>query len=99
MTTPMNALKVIKNNMAESEDGSSSEHGKKNGQFYISRDDSVDNTPVDPSYKHKVLKHTGSSIESEDFDQFESNYAKVLVLYTGGTIGMRSHGGGKVLIQ
>ena len=48
---------------------------------------------IDPSYKPKVLKRSGQSIDSNEFDLY--NQAKILVLYSGGTIGMKSHGGGK----
>ncbi len=48
---------------------------------------------VDPSYRPKVLKRSGQSIDSPEFDV--RNQAKILVLYCGGTIGMRSHGGGE----
>ena len=49
---------------------------------------------IDPSYKPKVLKRSGQSIDSNEFDLH--NQAKILVLYSGGTIGMKSHGGGKM---
>ena len=48
---------------------------------------------TDPSYKRKVLKHSVSSIESEDFNPEKES--RVLVLYTGGTIGMKVHDGGE----
>ena len=50
---------------------------------------------IDPSYRPKVLKRSGLSIESNEFDLH--NQAKILVLYCGGTIGMKSHGGGNYL--
>ena len=52
---------------------------------------------IDPSYRPKLLKRSGLSIESNEFDLV--NQAKILVLYCGGTIGMKSHGGGKTLVQ
>ena len=52
---------------------------------------------IDPSYRPKVLKRSGLSIESNEFDIY--NQAKILVLYCGGTIGMKSHGGGKMIFK
>ena len=49
----------------------------------------------DPSYRHKILRRSGTSIESEDFNPEKET--RVLVLYTGGTIGMKVHDGGKIL--
>ena len=50
---------------------------------------------IDPSYKPKILKHSGQSIDSpEEFTPEEKTY-NVLVLYTGGTIGMRADTGGQ----
>ena len=52
---------------------------------------------VDPSYKPKVLKVSGTSIGLNEY--VEKNQAKILVLYSGGTIGMRSHHGGEYLLS
>lgn len=46
----------------------------------------------DPSYKPKVLKKSSTSFDSDDFDPEKET--RLLVLYTGGTIGMKVHGGG-----
>ena len=58
---------------------------------------------VDPSYKPKVLKLQGTSIDADEFSVKSKarakDYAKVLVLYTGGTIGMKSIDGGKQKIK
>ena len=51
--------------------------------------------PLDPSYTPKVLKTSGNSIVKRIEFEHETNSAKILVLYCGGTIGMRSYGGGK----
>ena len=49
---------------------------------------------LDPSYTPKLLKATGVSIaDHADFEN-EPNSAKILVLYCGGTIGMKSTSGG-----
>ena len=66
--------------------------------FYVKADsvevssDHIDH--VDPSYRPKLLKHSGTSL-TESADWGEGNLARLLVLYTGGTIGMRSQAGGK----
>ena len=57
------------------------------------RTSSTDSVFKDPSYKQKILKLSGTSIESEDFNPEKET--RVLVLYTGGTIGMKVHDGGK----
>lgn len=79
--------------MAHREDG---ENDRQSCKFYA-QEESLDTfsdslAHIDPSYKHKLLKPSGTSIESTEWEQ---NIAKILVLYSGGTIGMRSHGGGK----
>lgn len=51
---------------------------------------------VDPSYKPKKLKFTGTSMESSDFEFDPEKETRILVLYSGGTIGMKSYDGGKL---
>lgn len=53
---------------------------------------------VDPSFVPKTLKGRGSLRHFESSDEEEAVRSTVLVLYSGGTIGMRSHDGGKLLI-
>jgi L-asparaginase/Glu-tRNA(Gln) amidotransferase subunit D len=53
---------------------------------------------VDPSYRPKILKKSGHSFDIVTSPSAEDPYesiSRILVLYCGGTIGMRSHGGGK----
>lgn len=83
---------VKTSNMADYEEGDSDEYNESSDE--ASRPSlSGGDHPADPSYRHKKLNKSGSIIESQDY---ELNYAKILVLYTGGTIGMRSHSGGEV---
>ncbi|XP_064624902.1 L-asparaginase-like isoform X2 [Lineus longissimus] len=56
-------------------------------KFYIPEDEEHDQPPVDPSYKPKLLKQY--SLHIEEIDEI----GKVLVLYTGGTIGMKCRNG------
>ncbi|XP_074662168.1 L-asparaginase-like [Tubulanus polymorphus] len=79
--------------MADSNTGvCSSEKQTASPSFKIGGDNSDEEeeaSVIDPSYRRKLLK--GFSIENvQDYGSFE---AKVLVLYTGGTIGMKCHNG------
>lgn len=53
---------------------------------------------LDPSFVPKTLKGRGSLQHFESSEEEEAVRSKVLVLYSGGTIGMRSHDGGKSLV-
>jgi len=46
---------------------------------------------IDPSYTPKILKPSGPSIDLSDEISPSENLANVLVLYSGGTIGMMAH--------
>ncbi|XP_023932689.1 L-asparaginase-like isoform X2 [Lingula anatina] len=48
-------------------------------------------TSMDPSYRPKKLKTTDTEVKSTDLNY--KHESRVLVLYTGGTIGMRIHDG------
>ena len=68
--------------------------------FYIpdrrgSSQERNDFTPVDPSYKTKELHAPAISLTSPDLTKQEEHESRVLVLYTGGTIGMKLHDGGE----
>ena len=64
-------------------------------KFYLPRRNSeLKLRHVDPSYEPKLLKAYNVSVDSEDIEFEASNESRILVLYTGGTIGMRVHGGG-----
>ena len=65
-------------------------------QFSLSQSEELHS---DPSYKPKKLKKSGSIIENQDFEYLTEQYSRVLVLYTGGTIGMKSNFSGKNLIS
>jgi len=65
-----------------------------NTKWSVSSFDSSDSTPVDPSYIPKALNTAGESISEHSGFESERCNAKILVLYCGGTIGMRSHDGG-----
>ena len=49
---------------------------------------------VDPYYEPKTLKQSYVNIDAGKFDSVK-NESHLLVLYTGGTIGMRNIDGGK----
>ena len=51
---------------------------------------------IDPSYRHKHLRRSGTSTEADEFNP--DRETRVLVLYTGGTIGMKVHDGGEIHI-
>ena len=54
-------------------------------------------TSLDPSYQPKVLNEGPVKVDVGEFDsQTES---RLLVLYTGGTIGMKSQDGGECIFQ
>ena len=75
--------------------GDPNEESEDSVSFQLGRLESVESGEhTDPSYRPKLLKQLGRSIdEVQHFDFL--NVAKILVLYSGGTIGMRSHSGGK----
>ena len=54
--------------------------------------------PMDPAYQPKILRQcssSGSAKTMDDVDQeLQPTISKILVVYTGGTIGMMSKGGG-----
>ena len=53
--------------------------------------------PMDPAYQPKILRQCSYSAKTiDDVDQeLQPKISKILVLYTGGTIGMMSKGGGR----
>ena len=64
----------------------------------ISIDSSLPKGPrMDPSYTPKVLKRcvSGQTMASMTSSGEVEPVSKIAVLYTGGTIGMKSHGGGR----
>ena len=64
------------------------------GQIHRPISDILVDEPLDIS---RLLKTTaGTSVIKHTELEYEINSAKILVLYCGGTIGMRSHGGGIV---
>ena len=67
----------------------------QNGHTHVLAQENSVEEPLDPSYTPKLLKTTGNSIVKNTEFECESHSAKILVLYCGGTIGMRSYGGGK----
>lgn len=65
----------------------------------LSVDSSLIGPPMDPYYQPKVLRQCSQSaktIEYLDQELEPAPLSKLLVIYTGGTIGMKSSGGGMV---
>ena len=77
-------------------------HPQQGGRLFGSGDDTV---MLDPAYKPKRARGMDTSNAdcpdfqslplSLDFDMKEDHFSKILVIYTGGTIGMKNVDGGK----
>ena len=77
----------------------------------MAESDTFDNTVVfksgsssskrfrDPSYKYKLLRKSSTSLDSEEFEFDPETETRILVLYTGGTIGMKVHEGGTYIFD
>ena len=95
----VNEGKAIETSVMSNLDGSNNNKMLAQAGKRLSVDSCLMGPPMDPSYQPKILRQCSSSAKTlDDLDQeYEPNpFSKILVLYTGGTIGMKSKGGGTV---